>query len=219
MKSLLAVKKKAQNQTKEALLDTAEALFSRDGYKETSLRSLTAEAGVNLAAVNYHFGSKKALLKAVFARRLDHLNRVRMQRLREIDAMAEGGGVLPSVEDILRAFIAPMFLLKEDGEGSRSFTTLIGRVLNDQDPSTRDIFLKYMKPVFHECYRLLCGVLPHLSRETVFWRLIFVTAAAGRALRLDESMTLLNAAGSALPDSEAVLSVLLPFVTAGMKAP
>jgi len=211
--------KKARNQTKEALLDTAETLFSRDGYRGTSLRGLTAEAGVNLASVNYHFGSKKSLLRAVFARRLDDLNRVRMQKLRALNATAEEGGVPPSVEDIMRSFIAPMFLLKEDGAGSRSFTTLIGRVLNDQDSSTREIFLKYMKPVFHECYRLLCGILPHLSRETVFWRLIFVTAAAGRALRLDESMTLLNAAGSALPDSEAVLSVLLPFVTAGMKAP
>jgi AcrR family transcriptional regulator len=205
--------------TKDRLLDTAEVLFSRDGYRGTSLRTLTAEAGVNLAAVNYHFGSKKALLMAVFARRLDHLNRIRMQRLREIDIMAREGQGTPSVQDIMRAFIAPMFLLREAGEGSRSFTTLIARILNDQDPSTREIFLKYMKPVFHECYRLLCGVLPHLSRETVFWRLVFSTAAASRVMRKDDSMAMLNKAGSPLPDSEAVLSVLIPFVTAGMEAP
>ena len=205
--------------TKDILRDTAELLFSRDGYRETSLRALTAEAGVNLAAVNYHFGSKKALLEAVFARRLDHLNRIRMQRLREIDTMAKEGEGVPSVQAIMRAFIAPMFLLREAGEGSRSFTTLIARVLNDHDPSTRDIFLKYMKPVFNECYRLLCGVLPHLSRESVFWRLVFSTAAASRVMCRDESMTMLNKAGSPLPDSGAVLSVLIPFVTAGMEAP
>ena len=212
-------KSAAPSHTKDILLDTAEVLFSRDGYRETSLRALTTEAGVNLAAVNYHFGSKKALLEAVFARRLDHLNRIRMQRLREIDTMAKDGEGVPSVQDIMRAFIAPMFLLREAGEGSRSFTTLIARVLNDHDPSTRDIFLKYMKPVFNECYRLLCGVLPHLSRESVFWRLVFSTAAASRVMCRDDSMTMLHKAGSPLPDSGAVLSVLIPFVTAGMEAP
>src|SRR5690606_31956188 len=58
----------AQSETVERILDAAELLFAEKGFAETSLRLITSKAGVNLAAVNYHFGSKKALIQAVFSR-------------------------------------------------------------------------------------------------------------------------------------------------------
>lgn len=58
----------AQSETVERILDAAEQLFAEKGFAETSLRLITSKAGVNLAAVNYHFGSKKALIQAVFSR-------------------------------------------------------------------------------------------------------------------------------------------------------
>ena len=58
----------AQSETVERILDAAEQLFAERGFAETSLRLITSKAGVNLAAVNYHFGSKKALIQAVFSR-------------------------------------------------------------------------------------------------------------------------------------------------------
>ena len=77
--------------TKTRLLDTAERLFAHHGIEATSLRTITAEAGVNLAAVNYHFQSKEALMHAVIARRLDPINQ---RRLAMLDAYeAEAGAV------------------------------------------------------------------------------------------------------------------------------
>ena len=70
--------------TKTRILDAAENLFAARGYHNTSLREITKEAGVNLAAVNYHFGSKEALLRAVIKRRLVPLNQVRTRRLHEV---------------------------------------------------------------------------------------------------------------------------------------
>ena len=61
----------SQPDTKERILDAAEQLFGEHGPSDTSLRAITAAAGVNLAAVNYHFGSKEKLIEAVLSRRLE----------------------------------------------------------------------------------------------------------------------------------------------------
>ena len=67
--------------TKDRILDAAESLFMEHGFEATSLRSITAAAGVNLAAVNYHFGSKEELFQAVLTRRLDPMNQERVDLL------------------------------------------------------------------------------------------------------------------------------------------
>ena len=61
--------------TKSRILDAAEKLFGLNGFEATSLRDITAEAQVNLAAVNYHFQSKDSLIDAVIARRIEPVNR------------------------------------------------------------------------------------------------------------------------------------------------
>ena len=74
--------------TKDRILDTAERLFADKGYPATSLRDITNEAGVNLAAVNYHFGSKEALLSAVLDRRIGPVNEKRLELLDAAEAQA-----------------------------------------------------------------------------------------------------------------------------------
>ena len=91
--------------TKQHILDTAEQLFAERGYAATSLRAVTQAAGVNLAAVNYHFGSKTGLLFAVVERRVNPVN---AERLRLLDTL-ESGPEPPELEAVLRAFIAPAF--------------------------------------------------------------------------------------------------------------
>ena len=72
--------------TKARILDAAEALFMEHGFEATSLRLITAAAGVNLAAVNYHFGSKEELFQAVLTRRLDPMNQARVALLDRYEA-------------------------------------------------------------------------------------------------------------------------------------
>ena len=91
--------------TKQRILDVAERLFAERGFSGTSLRTIIGEAGVNLAAVHYHFHSKDALLEAVILRRLEPVNRERLAMLEACEHAARGGP--PAVEDILRAFIEP----------------------------------------------------------------------------------------------------------------
>src|SRR5258708_18044674 len=76
---------KPQHETRTRILDTAEELFMLHGFEGTSMRLLTSSAGVNLAAVNYHFGSKDALIEALFRRRLDPMNAARLAELERLE--------------------------------------------------------------------------------------------------------------------------------------
>src|ERR1700743_947942 len=87
--------------TKTRILDAAEKLFGLKGFEATSLRDITAEADVNLAAVNYHFQSKESLIDAVIARRLEPVNRPRLELL-------AAAGPNPTVEQIVEAFVGPV---------------------------------------------------------------------------------------------------------------
>lgn len=95
------------------ILDTAEHLFADHGFHATTLRQITTAAGVNLAAVNYHHGSKDALILAVFQRRLDQLNSERLERLDEATRKADP----PKLEDVLEAFIYPALRMSSQSEG------------------------------------------------------------------------------------------------------
>src|ERR687896_950954 len=94
---------KPQHETRTRILDAAEELFMQHGFEGTSMRLLTAEAGVNLAAVNYHFGSKHALIEAVFRRRLDPMNAERVAALERLENL--------SPESIIRALVGPSLRL------------------------------------------------------------------------------------------------------------
>jgi AcrR family transcriptional regulator len=204
--------------TKERLLDAAELLFAREGYHRTSLRALTAEAGVNLAAVNYHFGGKEALLGAVFDRRLKPLNVTRMKQLRAVTERADEVGE-PAVEEVLRAFIEPIVEYRSSGPGARDFSTLISRAMAEPDSTARTIFMEQMKPVFLLTFKLLCRALPHLSRSQVFSRLQFAIGAVNRCICLSEKSPLLPRGITPPQKADDILSHLIPFVTAGMEAP
>src|SRR6476661_6282956 len=94
---------RAAVETKERILDAAETLFMEHGFEATSLRSLTTAANVNLAAVNYHFGSKEELFQAVLTRRLDPMNQERIDLLAAVEA--EAAGKPASCEKILFAMM------------------------------------------------------------------------------------------------------------------
>src|SRR5438034_9675154 len=101
--SLRAVK--PQHETRTRILDVAEELIMKHGFEGASMRMLTAKAGVNLAAVNYHFGSKHAATEAVIRRRLDPTNDARIATLDK--PRAESPGRAPAGESSARAFNAP----------------------------------------------------------------------------------------------------------------
>src|SRR6186997_3167761 len=111
--------------TKPRILDAAEALFMEHGFEATSLRQITTDAGVNLAAVNYHFGSKEELFQAVLTRRLDPMNQERLALLDQLEADAAGKPL--SCEAIIGAmFIPALKLARDKARGGKNFLRLLG---------------------------------------------------------------------------------------------
>src|SRR5262245_7000692 len=131
--------------TRQRLLDVAERLFADDGYSGISLRRIIGEAGVNLAAIHYHFRSKEALLEAVQLRRLKPLNESRLALLDDVQKRA--GRNDTKLEDVLFAFLAPpMHLFLGSTEG-RLFGKLVGRLHSEPGGLFFEIAKRHFGPV------------------------------------------------------------------------
>ena len=207
-----------QTDTKQSILDAAEYLFAQNGYRGTSLREITGRAKVNLAAVNYHFGSKKTLVEEVIKRRLLPLNSIRKKRLEEVRALADKKGKKPDIKAVLSAFIEPTLKFKESDPGAEHFFTFIGRSFTDPDNTVRDVFIKYIMPLFQLLQETACQALPSLSKDLVFWRLHFTLGALFHSIHICGHVKPEFMNGSTEMDSDSLIELIVPFVTAGMKA-
>jgi AcrR family transcriptional regulator len=203
--------------TKQRILDVAERLFASYGYHFTSLRTITTEAQVNLAAVNYHFGSKDALLEEVFKRRLIPLNAIRREQLEQVRDRARVDNRTPEVADVLRAFVVPTVNFCCQEPGAVHFSTLVGRALAEPDDRLREIFIQHIMPLFNLLYELLQAALPELDRDTVFWRLQFALGATTHMMRLLNKLELMPQGINQDVDVEALLEQLMTFITAGAR--
>jgi AcrR family transcriptional regulator len=205
------------NHTKERILDTAERLFSEQGYAATSLRSIIAGAGVNLAAVHYHFHSKEALLEAVILRRSLPANQ---QRLDLLDQCERAAGLNPPpLEQVIEAFVAPTFRMARDpASGGMVFMQLLGRLHAEGDLLPK-ILTSQFGDVLERFGAALRRALPDLPPEELIWRLHFAIGALAQTLRGGsrdlEAISDLSLSFS----SEAALERLVAFLSAGFRAP
>lgn len=207
----------SQPDTKQRILNAAEHLFARDGYHATSLRTITAAARVNLAAVNYHFGSKESLLEAVIERRLNPLNEVRLGQLEALLSLAGQLGEAPACRDVLRTFIEPTLRLRLQGSDSEDFVALIGRILAEPRGVAMAIFLSHMEPLMTRLFQALSLSLPGLSRQTLFWRLHFALGSLSHIMRCHERHAMVPEDVSVDMDVANLVELFLDFATAGME--
>jgi len=203
--------------TKTRILDAAEALFTEHGFEATSLRQLTAAAGVNLAAVNYHFGSKEVLFQAVLTRRLDPMNQERIELLEALER--EGGARPPSCEKVLFAMLIPALrLARDEKRGGKYFLRVLGRAYADPAPFIRDFLHAQYAGMIARYKEAFLRALPHLSRQELTWRLHFVMGALSYTLAGTDALKLFAQVTQADND-ELLLQRLAPFLVAGLKAP
>jgi AcrR family transcriptional regulator len=163
--------------TKERILSAAEELFARHGFAGASLRQVTAAANVNLAAVNYHFGSKDNLINEVFRRRLDELTEQRMSALTAARAAADR-----SLESILRAFVEPALNLATDRLGGSAFMRVLARAYAEHDQSLRKFLSDNYGHVLKGFAQALTEFMPDLNKEDLYWRLDFIAGALTYAM-------------------------------------
>lgn len=162
--------------TKERILAAAESLFAQRGFDGASLRKLTATAGVNLAAVNYHFGSKEKLVEQVFKRRLDALNQHRLAELAKV-----AGAPATTLEDVLSAYIRPALQLSHEGSGSL-FMRVLARAFAEHDDTLRQFLSENYGHVMRQFTVEFARLLPGLDKSELYWRIDLVTGALTHAM-------------------------------------
>jgi AcrR family transcriptional regulator len=209
--SLRAVK--PQHETRTRILDAAEELFMQHGFEGTSMRLLTTKAGVNLAAVNYHFGSKDALIEALFQRRLDPMN---LERIAALDALKD-----PSPEDIIRAFVGPSLRLIEDAKGGgRNFIRLLGRTYTEPAKQVRLLIGQMYAPAMQRYKAALERAMPQMPRDELVWRMHFMFGTLAYTLAATDTVQLIaGCKPEDRHDARLLEERLTTFLAAGLLAP
>lgn len=208
--------------TRERILDAAEHLFMTHGYDGTSMRQITGEASVNLAAVNYHFGSKESLMQEVFRRRLDGLNEERMVVLDRLEAEAGAHAVKPSL--IVDAFFGTLLRMAEDeSRGGMTFLRLLGRTLTEPSEFIRAFLAHEYKEVMDRYKEALFRALPEVPKAEIVWRFHFMLGATSYAIAGTDALRLVTDWQIEDEDSTDRLDRLVPrlmsFLLGGLRAP
>ena len=192
--------------TKARLLDSAEKLFGMNGFEGTSLRDITTEAEVNLAAVNYHFQSKDSLIDAVIARRIEPVNRRRFELL-------DAAGPEPGLEQILHAFLAPILEVQIE-----AVVPLMGRILSQPDLFVDHAFNKHLAPVALRFTEALRKALPDLPPRDLAWRLHFSIGVVTHTMLWGHIFPRITGGLCDISDREALVERAVRFVAAGFRA-
>ena len=190
--------------TKTRILDAAEKLFGEKGFDATSLRDITAEADVNLAAVNYQFQSKDHLIDAAILRRALPVNSKRL-------AMLEAAGPHPEVEEIVEAFVAPLLELDLD-----SMSMMMARVFTSPEIMQR-VFRNHISALANRFVDALGGALPDLSPVERMWRLHFIAGAVAYAVTRGPMLRDIFAMD--FRDRKLLTQRLVRFAAAGLRVP
>jgi AcrR family transcriptional regulator len=193
-------------ETKDKIIETASRLFADQGYAATSLRQIIADAGVNLAAVHYHFGSKEELLDALVHLKAEPVNRERMSRLDRLEEQAAGSPL--TVEEILRAFLEPTALVADQ---SPVFVRVMGRI--HAEGLMPGIVQKHFQPTAQRFLVALRKAVPDLPEQEFLWRVHFMMGA------MSHTMCGAPSFGAAHDDFHVRMARLVRFLSAGFRAP
>ncbi|WP_165967087.1 TetR/AcrR family transcriptional regulator [Vibrio cholerae] len=204
-----------RSSTKEKILDVAEGLFAEYGFNDTSLRTITSKAGVNLASVNYHFGDKKTLVRAVLNRYLEAFMPEMKQSLERLNERDDY-----DMAEVFEALRAPLRSLSElRPNGTSRFMLLIGRGYTDVQGHLRWFITNRYNDVLTLFTDSVLKANPNLTRETLFWRLHFTLGTCDFTMASSQALAEIaeNDFGSKV-DPKSVVDQLIPYLAAGVAA-
>ena len=198
--------------TRDSLLDAAEALFAERGFTRASVRAITDAAGANVAGVNYHFGTKLDLIKAVLERRVGPLN---LERLRRLQACAGAGS--PSLENIVAAFVEPALEMVRKERDRTRLARLTGNALSQAGTELRPIMLELFGPVIRSFVAVLADCLPEATPTQINWRLHFMIGATNFTVGLGHLAEAYSDGASDPNDADAIRRELVGFLAHGFR--
>lgn len=211
--------------TKSRVIAAATHLFATKGMENVFVRELTSVAGVNLAAVNYHFGSKEALSEAVLHAVAASVNARRLANLRKVLDEAESARRPPGMAAILKTFIEPYLGPDEAGEGAVLAQLVIKDRISRSEMTAR-IIRKHFDPLAREYIAAFAKACPHVDPDDFYWRytlmygaVILTSTDRSKKNRLSTmSMGQIDASDS-LAMQRAVIEFLVPAMSAPGRTP
>jgi AcrR family transcriptional regulator len=209
--------RKSTDATRERLLRAAERCFTDYGYEGSSLRRITRLAGANLAAVNYHFSSKRELWLEIMQRRLAPLNAERVRLIEELRRRTPPGKPLP-VDQVCQAMLLPLERAFESRHcSSVAMARMVGRAFNEPHALRKELNRRTLDQFWRIFHTAVRDALPDLPAAEVDWKFYFLMSSMlgalawqGRQPGMDHPM----------PDAsfDAMLQRLSAFIAGGMRA-
>lgn len=202
-------------ETREAILDAAEDLFSKHGFYGVTIREVAGEAGVDTALVHYYFGAKRALFDAVFLRRAEVWN---SDRVEAVNRYAEEAGEAMTLEGLLEAFLRPPFEWSaKGGPGWKHYSALVAQT-NANPAFGGETMTRYFDPAARRLIELIRRILPEARDEDLYWGYHNLSGALtltlGETGRLDRLSGGLCRSG----DLESACAYMVRFAAAGFRA-
>jgi AcrR family transcriptional regulator len=205
----------ADSSSQSRILDAAEHLFARHGFEATSVRAITAEAGVHLSAVNYHFGSKDRLIVAVLRRAIQPLNATRYALLDTAVAACTPKPV--PLARLLDTMLRPCLEISLDPNRQQLFH-LLERSMSEQGNFIEEILKTEWLPVINRYMVEFRRTLPRIQEKDIYWRIHFTVGALVHAARHGKDLELISK-GTCRVEAESCLQRLIEYACAGLQAP
>ncbi len=204
--------------TKLSLLDAAEALIAEHGLAGASMRAITSRAGTNLAAANYHFGTKEELARAVIAR---HFGPVNAERLRLLDeAERDAGAGVPRLESLVRAFVGPVVRFGQElPDRGRHFAQICGRAMTQPEPVLRESLLGELAEAIRRFRAAFTRALPDLPIEELLWRIHFMVGAMAHTIAGTQLIEEVHGDVLDTRDVDGIVERMVRFLSAALAAP
>ncbi len=203
------------NATRDDILDAAEEIFAAHGYEGTSLRDIGTRANINAALIQYYFGSKAGLYKAIFVSRGGALVE---ERLKLIDALDRRTGSPATVDEILRAFLIPFFTPDQRGSKRAAFIRLQSRLHHEPAEVTQALRTQVYQESIERCIAALRRALPDIDPKIIYWRMTFVIGAYVYAISDFNRLNVISHGECDPNDRMEALQQLITFLAGGLTA-
>lgn len=203
------------NETQIKLIEAAEVEFADHGFEGASIRKITARAGANVAAINYHFGSKETLFIEMVRYRLEPINSLRVRMLKQ--AMADANGAALPISQIVDITVRPLITsFVESGEDQLHFMRAMGRGFSEESRFTETLYKDILAELIALVSQALRQSLPDLPPHEVSVCQHFLGCSlSGAMMQYQRFSHLLGSAGSANA-MEAMTDRLIAFITGGI---
>ncbi|MFT4547072.1 MAG: AcrR family transcriptional regulator [Verrucomicrobiales bacterium] len=204
--------------TRTRLLDAAEVLFAERGFESVSLRHITTDADVNLASVNYHFGSKEALIDEVIARRIQPINQLRLQLLDQ--CIAASGNQPLTLEMIVDCFVTPVIdTVCDSSHSERLYSRLMSRCLAESTDRFPDVLIKQFTEVIERFVGEMSRAMPSVTPEVHQLRILFMAGAMAHSLFHFDKLPCAVGTNTPPPNMAILKGEMINFIAAGLNAP